>query len=239
MSRSNAVVVVNHICLTRKRNGVPCVGIPQWSLLDLKYEGNLHLESLEWKSSPLLPGPDFWSWSIRPDGIYHLLLPMCNLAGLSHLDTNSSSFDEDREPGRALQLSQQHSMACHTPGQLAFPAVKSCKLHTNKCMEMAGQIFGESEKLCRNHCSVSHLWMGKGELKTLPWRVICWTLFILMAPLPLFFPPLSYLLALSTLAIQWLMKLCFPSGLIFFPFRISNGNKILQRQRQLRCQLLA
>lgn len=159
MSRSNAVVTVNQICLTRKRNGLSCVGSSQWSLLDLKSERNLHLDSLEWKSSPLLPGPDFWSWSIRPGGIYHLLLPMCNLAGLSHLDTNSSSSDEDREPGGALQLSQQLSMACRTPGRLAFPAVKSCKLHTNNCLEMAAQIFGESEKLCRNHCSwVTYGW---------------------------------------------------------------------------------
>lgn len=124
ISRSNAVVTFNQVYLTKKWNSLSSIGSLQWCLLGLKSERYLHLAStcrngkaapscLDQTSEALWP----CSWRIRPGGIYPLLLPVCNLAGLSRWGTNpSSSSGESRQPGRELQLSQQRSMACRTPG---------------------------------------------------------------------------------------------------------------------------
>lgn len=156
MSRSNILVTFNQKIewplLYRKLT---------WSLLGLKSERYLHLASTCRNGKA---APSAWTrllkqsgWRIRPGGIYPFLLPMCNLAGLSCLETNSSSLDESREPGGELQLSQQCSVACGTPRWGAFPAVESCELHTNNSMEMAGQIFSKTRNFVET-TALSHLW---------------------------------------------------------------------------------
>lgn len=183
-----------------------------------------HLQ--EWKSSLLLPGPDFWSSLAGESG--QVVFTPCSCQCV----TWQGWATWIQIPPLLVKAGSQEE-SCSFPSSTQWRAIPQGDLHSllwkavNYTPITGWKWLGKYFERRRNFVettALSHFWMEKGELKGSPWQMICWTLFILTVLLPLFFPLFLIFLLFYTCYSKSdetiVSKLIF-----FFPFQISHVNK--------------